>query len=90
MQTELTEDAKQYFYSKDTRIFNTRYIDNNSSVRKATNKYPVQDRLDRNTTYVSDILERINQLRLEINNARSKEDFEHISKLAKSISKCEI
>lgn len=86
LQTELTEEDKKYFIQKIQELSNSKYTNSNFNKQNIIDRYVVQDKLDRNTIYVNDILKKTNQLRLEIDRASTKKDFEHISKLAKSIS----
>lgn len=85
LQTELTEEDKEYFIQKIRELSNTRYIDGSSNEQRLIKNEYVQNGIDR-ITHISDILGKVNQLKLEMDEASTKKDFENISKLAKMIS----
>lgn len=85
LQTELSEKDKQYFIQKIKELSEDK-IDDSLSRIKFESKY-IRNRKDINESYISRILKEINQLRLEVEQASTKEDFERISKLSEQISK---
>lgn len=82
LQTELSEEDRQYFIRKINELSGDQ-IDGRLAKRDFENKYI----RNTNKSYVSKVLEEINQLRLKIDSASTKEDFERISELALKISR---
>jgi hypothetical protein len=81
LQTELSDDERQYFIQK-IRSMSDDNLNDDWRIRRYINQ-----EVKIEPTYISEILRKINQLRADVDTASTKEDFVRISKLAEQISR---
>lgn len=81
LQTELSDDERQYFIQK-IRSMSDDDLNNDWQRRRY-----IRQEAKIEPYYISEILREINQLRADVDTASTKEDFIKIYKLAEQISK---
>lgn len=82
LQNELSKKDKKYFIQKITEL-SKKKVHNNIFDGYEFENIPTKE--NRSKLLISEVLKMRNQLSLEIDGASTKEDFEHISKIAKKI-----
>lgn len=80
LQTELSDDERQYFIQKIRSMSDDDLNDDWRRRRYINQEVKIEP------TYISEILRKINQLRADVDAASTKEDFIRVAKLAEQIS----
>ena len=80
LQTELSDDERQYFIQKIRSMSDDDLNDDWRRRRYINQEVKIEP------PYISEILRKINQLRADVDAASTKEDFIRVAKLAEQIS----